>query len=58
MWIKSLARLCFGAALLASALHAQTAGTGTLVGTITDNSGRRHERRQSLGRKHRNIVYV
>ncbi|HYI93722.1 MAG TPA: carboxypeptidase regulatory-like domain-containing protein [Bryobacteraceae bacterium] len=39
MWIKSLARLCFGAVLLASAVHAQTAGTGTLVGTITDNSG-------------------
>jgi Carboxypeptidase regulatory-like domain/TonB dependent receptor len=39
MWIGALVRLCIGAGLIVSALHAQTAGTGTLVGTITDNSG-------------------
>ena len=39
MWIRTALRLCLGASIAASALLAQTAGTGTLVGTITDNSG-------------------
>jgi hypothetical protein len=39
MSIRQVVRLCLGAAALASALIAQTAGTGTFVGTVADNSG-------------------
>ena len=39
MLVRFSSRLCLCLVLAVSTLLGQTAGTGTLVGTITDNSG-------------------